>query len=230
MNLDNLIHWRLVGKPDVFTETWDGDKWLVIDSDRPYRAGFYQTVQLARPIQNVILMARASLWTANGGLMIRAGIDPHGGTDPTASSITWGGWEGPDNGWFGEPPRVIGVSRALLNTSKVTVFLEGTCRWAVKNVCRFRDVRLEVEYAEEPEPPPPPEPSPEPEPEYPPGDPRRWAVERMREIQAQIAALCETSQTLLEEVRDLAALFGLTEEEQARAQAWIEEYNRGVEV
>ena len=221
MHLNQLIHWRTSGTPDVFTETRDGHEWLVIDSDKAYTAGFSQVVYFDKPIKTASLSVVASFYTVGGGLKLRLGMHPSG------LSPLWSGWHGLDNGWPGEPAQVLRLVARDLNAYSLNVFLEGQApqapRWPAKNICRWRDVQLNVEYADvEPEPEPEP---PEPEPDFPAGDPRRWAVERMREIQQKIVELNETSMTLLEEIHDLAAILGLTEEERARAQAWVDEYN-----
>ena len=222
MQLTELEPWVISGSPSIFTEMKDGYPWQVIDSDKAYKAGFSQVVYFDKLVKTVSLSVVASLYTNGGGLMLRLGVHPSGLTP------LWSGWYGPDNGWSGEPAQILRFVARDLNTYSISVTLEGRAlrspRWPAKNICRWRDVQLEFEYADEPEPPEPDPEPPEPPPDLPDDDPRKWAIERMQQIQAQVVAMVETSVTLLEEVTQLALQLGLTPEEQARAQAWLDEY------
>ena len=168
MKLDNLTYWRTSGTPDVFTETRDGEEWLVIDSDKAYTAGFSQVVYFDKPIKAASLSVVASLYTNGGGLMLRLGVHPSGLTP------LWSGWYGPDNGWSGTKAQVLRFIARDLNAISISVSLEGRAlrppRWPAKNTCRWRDVQIEVEYTgQEPEPPEPPTPPelPDPDPDTP---------------------------------------------------------------
>jgi len=227
MQLTELEPWVVSGSPSIFTEMKDGEEWHVIDSGRAYHAGFSQTVHFDRPVSWVMLSTRASMYTVGRTMAIRIGIDVSGDFDPLSPNIFWAGWEGPDNGWSGEPKTLQGSFSWLGQTDKLVVFLEARANWPLKHTARFRDAWLQFEYADEPEPPEPEPEPPEPPPDLPDGDPRKWAIERMQQIQAQVVAMVETSVTLLEEVTQLALQLGLTPEEQARAQAWLDEYNKG---
>lgn len=234
MKLDNLIHWRLEGTPDVFTEERDGQEWQVIHSGGAiHDAGFLQMVDFDKPIKVVTLSACVSLFSPGGGLALRLGIDPYSGTDVQSLNVIWGSWYAPVNEWVASQPGWIQHTLGGLLTDRMTVFLESFCRYPVRaNTSRWRDVQFEVEYADqEPEPDPEPEP-PTPPPDLPDDDPRKWALERMMEIQKEIVVLVEKSVVLLEEVGELAVQLGLTEEERARALVWVTEYNhnKGFEV
>ena len=164
MQLTQLTHWRTSGTPDVFTETRDGHVWSVISHGKPHDAGFFQRVEFARPVKRIALSVVAGLHT-DGGLMLRLGIDPTGGTNPAGLGIKWSGWLGPSNGWAGED-RTLTHSDDML-TNAATVFLRSaTGGWPSRsNVSRWCDAQLDVEYldtAPEPEPEPdPPEPDPD---------------------------------------------------------------------
>ena len=171
MKLDNLTYWKTSGTPDVFTESKGGYQWRVISHGQPYDAGFFQRVEFARPVKRIALSVVAGLHT-DGGLMLRVGIDPTGGTNPSGASVKWGGWFGPSNGWAGED-RTLTHSDDML-TNAATVFLRSaTGGWPVRsNVSRWCDAQLDVEYLDttpEPEPPTPPKPPdpPEPDPDTP---------------------------------------------------------------
>jgi hypothetical protein len=227
MILNQLTHWRTSGTPDVFRETWAGHEWGVISHGQPHDAGFVQRVEFERPIKKATLSVVANLYT-DGRLMLRLGINPQGDTNPAGVGVQWSAWLGAP-WWMGEP-RTLAHTVDGLSTNAITVFLRGaTGGWPVRsNVSRWRDARLEVEYAE-PEPEPDPDP-PDP-PDLPPDDPRKWAIERIQEIQAEVVGLAERGVVLLEQVGELAQFLGLTEEERERGQAWIDEFNmnRGAE-
>ena len=198
MQLDQLIHWRIVGTPDVFTETKDGHEWQVIHSGGAvHQAGFSQIVGFERPIKTVFLSAIASLYTTGGGLMVRLGVEVDGKTD-------WSGWFGPDNGWPGYPPKLLKHGAYGLNTKVVTAFLESKCRYPVKaNTSRWRDVQLEIEYLDEG---PEPEPEPEPDPDLP-GCP------------GEIAQMLTEIQERLDRIDGYLKQWG-------EAQAWVDRYNQ----
>jgi hypothetical protein len=155
MILNQLTHWRTSGTPDVFRETWAEHEWGVISHGQPHDAGFVQRVEFERPVKKVTLSVVASLYT-DGRLMLRLGINPQGDTNPAGVGVQWSAWLGAP-WWMGEP-RTLAHTVDGLSTNAVTVFLRGaTGGWTVRaNVSRWRDARLEVEYAE-----------PEPEPEIP---------------------------------------------------------------
>ena len=212
MQLDNLTHWRLQGTPDVFTERWNDQEWLVVHTGgATHWAGFYKRVEFDRSIKWASATVEAALYT-DGGLMIRLGIDPEGGIEPRSDSIVWGGWEGPDNGWLGHSPKRIGRRVEDLNTKCVTVFLESVARYPVRaNTSRWRDVQLSVEYGGDPEPP-----DPEPEPE--PGIPGQIAA-----LQAEITELYEQVSIRLTKIDALIVQWN-------QAQVWIDDYNSNLEV
>lgn len=232
MKLENLIHWRLEGTPDVFIEERDGQIWRVIHSGgTTHDAGFLQTVRFDKPIKAVTLSACVSLFSPGGKLALRLGIAPYSDLLPQSKNITWGSWYAPENEWVAGQPGWIQHRLDVSAGDSVTVFLQSACLYPVRaNTSRWRDVQLEVEY-QEPDPEPDPEP-PIPPPDLPDDDPRKWAIQRMQEIQIEIVALVEKSVVLLDEVGELAAVLGLTEEERARALAWVAEYNhnKGFEV
>jgi len=154
----------------VFTETKDGHIWSVISHGKPHDAGFFQRVEFARPVKRIALSVVAGLHT-DGGLMLRVGIDPTGGTNPSGASVKWSGWLGPSNGWAGED-RTLTHSMGGLSANAATIFLRSaTGGWPVRsNVGRWRGAQIEVEYTgQEPEPPEPPTPPelPEPDPDTP---------------------------------------------------------------
>ena len=165
MQLNNLIHWRLQGTPDVFTEKRAGETWTVIDSSEPYRAGLAQVVEFDRLVDQATLSAKASFFT-QGALNVRIGIDSTGNLNPEEASVDWSGWTGTDHGWTGGPAILAHTSFGF-QTKTVIVFLEAAGRWPNKNTSRWRDVQLEVEYADSPEPEPNPDPNPEPNPDTP---------------------------------------------------------------
>ena len=196
----------------MFTETRDGVEWTVIDSNKPYHAGMSQTVYFDRPVKRVTLLVRASLFTRLNSLMVRIGIQDltEEYYSPLSPNIFWGFWEGPNNGWKGEP-RTLQITW-VGETRRLVVFLAGVARWPVKNVCRWKDVQLSIEYADvEPEPPPEPDPAPDP-------DPEGGIAGEIARMHAEIAEhLREISQRVLEVDRLLA--------EWQEGQAWVDTYN-----
>lgn len=91
------------------------------------------------------------------------GIDPTGGTNPTAGTVIWGRGAHIYN-THAQPPSV----EVVAESDVVTIFLRSKTRWAFKhNDAYWDDVQLVAIDG----PTPPPEPSPEPEPE-PVGGPR----------------------------------------------------------
>lgn len=100
---------------------------------------------------------------AVGNICFHLGIDPTGGTDPNASSVTWGtGGYSYNN--FAPVPTV----EAVAQSDTVTVFLRSTTLWPFKhNDVYWDDAELQVVSGDDPEPPPEPEP-----PEEGRGDPR----------------------------------------------------------
>jgi hypothetical protein len=197
MQLEQLTQWHLQGQPDFFLETWQGEQWRTISHGQPYDAGFFQRITFGRPIKRAVLTTVAARYTT-GGLMLRLGIDPTGLANPAGIRVQWSDWLGPNE------PTLLSWPFADLNTTEITVFLRATTGgWpTTANVARFRDVRLEVEYAgTEPEPP-------EPEPEQP-GCPGQIA-QVLAEIQERLALIDE-----------YLAQWG-------EAQAWIDEYNRNL--
>jgi len=206
MRLDQLVHWRLEGTPDVFTEQRDGWEWLVIHSGgATHHAGFLQRVEFDRPVCYLSVTAFATLYTTGGGLMMRVGIDPTGGTDPQASAIQWSGWDGSDNGWDGELPKVIDATiQPLPPVVQATAFLESKCRWPVKaNTARWFDPHLVLDYVEEPNPEPNPEPQPEPEPSPSPLP----SMQVLQEATALANRLLEQAAVILSEVGRVLELF-----------------------
>ncbi len=206
MLLDQLVHWRLRGRPDVFRETKDGHEWLTISHGNPYNAGFLQQVTLAQSIQSATLTTVASLYTT-GGLMLRMGIDPTGQTDPAGKTIAWCGWLGPSNGWPGDAKR-LHFSLDKLNTDAATIFLQATTGdWPTKaNIARYRNMCLEIEYTE------PEQPEPEPVPEE---------IRVLQKAMEMARKLLDQAEVLLEAVRVVQELFGVdfpTAEEMADAQ------------
>ena len=158
MKLNQLIHWRLEGTPDVFTEKRDGETWQVIHSGGAiHDAGFLQTVYFDKLVKEITLWVCVSLFSPGGGLALRLGIDPHSGADPQSSKIIWGSWYAPENEWVASQPGWIQHTLGNLQSYGVTVFLQSKCLYPVKaNTSRWRDVQLKIEYVgTEPEPPGP---------------------------------------------------------------------------
>ena len=207
VQLDKLVYWRLQGTPDVFTETRDGERWTAISHGKPYHAGFFQRVEFDRPIVAARLSVIATLFTT-GSLGIRVGMNITGETDPQASNVSWCHWEGPDNGWTGTSPKEVSINLlSFMPRKQVTVFLESkTGDWATTaNISWWRDVQLEVVYAEdEPEPEPEPEPDPEPDPDQ--------------------GIIGEIAQTLGEINQRLERISGLLDA-WGKGQAWVDTYN-----
>ena len=214
MQLANLVHWKLEGTPAVFKERKDGYEWFVIDSDKAYTAGFSQVVYFDKLVTTVSISVVASLYTLGGGLMLRVGIDPTANNVLHSEDVIWSGWYGPDNGWNGQKAQVLRGFMQYLSTSAITVYLEGRApsapRWPGKNICRWRDVQLSVEYGGDPEPP-----DPEPEPE--PGIPGQIAA-----LQAEITELYEQVSTRLTKIDALIVQWN-------QAQVWIDDYNASLD-
>ena len=208
MQLANLVYWKLEGTPAVFKERKDGHEWFVIDSDKAYTAGFSQVVYFDKLVTTVSISVVASLYTTGGGLMLRLGVHPSG------LAPLWSGWYGPDNGWDGQKAQVLRFVARDLDTYSINVTLEGRApsapRWPGKNICRWRDVQLEVEYGGDPEPP-----DPEPEPE--PGIPGQIA-----QLQAEITELYEQVSTRLTKIDALIVQWN-------QAQVWIDVYNASLD-
>ena len=163
-------------------------------------------VRFDKPIKTASLSMRVSLYTVGKSMGIRVGLDADNGfSDPQSPTIQWGGWEGPDNGWKGEP-KTLRLSW-LGQADRLTVFLEAEAKWPIKHTCRFRDVQLEVEYLDT-EPDPEPDPDPEPEPGIP----------------GQIAQVLAEITERLEQVSDLLGQWN------NKGQAWVDEYNERLEV
>jgi len=109
--IQQWVRWTLGGRPDFFAEARDGRRWMVIHSGfASHHAGLYHVLGFERRVKALSVSVWATLYTANGGLGIRLGVDPDGGTDPEAGSVRWSGWEGPDNGWDGREARRLSVS------------------------------------------------------------------------------------------------------------------------
>jgi hypothetical protein len=195
MQLDQLVHWRLQGTPDVFKETWQGEQWLTISHGQPYDVGVFQRATFARPIKRAVITMTAARYTT-GDLALRLGIDPTGLANPAGIRVQWSDWLGPDK------PTVLVWSFDDLSTTEITVFLRATTGdWPTSsNVARFRDVQIEVEYADAPE----PEPEPDPEPDQ--------------------GILAEIEQVLTVVQGQLDRLGGLLDEWDT-AQAWADTYN-----
>ena len=196
MQLDQLIHWRIVGTPDVFTEERDGELWTVIDSNHPYRAGLAQVVELDRFVDQATISVKASFFT-QGALNIRIGIDLTNNWRPESESIDWSGWTGTDHGWTGTSPYALVHTAFGPQTKTVIVFLEARGRWANKNTSRWRDVQLEVEYLDEGPEPEPPEPEP--------GTPE--AIRTLQEAMTLSSQLLEQAGKMTAAIGQVLALF-----------------------
>lgn len=90
-----------------------------------------------------------------GGLGMRAGLDPTGGTDPYSDAIVWGSWLGQDSGWSGNTTESLYAGLDLAPGQWLTIWLESRCRFAAKwNDAYFDNVQLFAEFEQGPGPEP----------------------------------------------------------------------------
>lgn len=135
-----------------------------------HQCGIYQRVRVpedARDFELFIDCQYLSKHTdgSGGGLGMRCGLDPTGGTDPYSEAIRWGSWHGQDDKppWDGNSTETLYAPLRLVAPGQwLTIWLESRCRFAAKwNDAYFDNVQLFAEFEEEPSPDPDPEPSPE---------------------------------------------------------------------
>ncbi|MEA3376369.1 MAG: LysM peptidoglycan-binding domain-containing protein, partial [Chloroflexota bacterium] len=108
---------------------------------RRHDGGFYQTVGGLQPGQTVQFSAYGHSWSCNTmnedatscgdprAMVLKVGIDPHGGTNPLAANVIW-----TDDQVSPDQYRLIGpVTAEVGSEGKVTVFLRSIASWAVKH-------------------------------------------------------------------------------------------------
>jgi hypothetical protein len=110
------------------------------------QAGVYQRV--AVEVGDLLtLVVRACFTSMRGGVALRVGIDPYGGTDFRSEEILWGGWQGetaPKDSaayWAGglEDPRYLSVENVEAESPYVTLFLHIENLYAGKDESAFWD-------------------------------------------------------------------------------------------
>lgn len=131
-------------------------------------AGMYQHVLVPRGAL-VTVRAHAQYWSehtdgTSGGLAVRVGIDPEGGTDPWADRVVWGDWAGIDTGWNGQTWTQV-TATAYAISALITVYLRSACRYRAKHNDSYWDaIEIECTGGQPPEPEPPaPGPGPDPD-------------------------------------------------------------------
>ncbi len=131
LNLSGNPEYRSTASRGGWVERIEGNNSLSLLAEnfttegRPFDAVLYQRVEGLKPNTPYSVSGWfLSLWGGSarpkndGAILKRIGIDPAGGTDPTAPGVVWSEWDGADKAW-----RNLSVAAAPTGTA-ATIFLE----------------------------------------------------------------------------------------------------------